>query len=228
MNSAQPSPWATTISSNEPCMSLRKIDGFCRGPAPSLPALRTAPVRTNPGQRSAPGDLRCRFGHHLATVAHAKRETVFACEERTELVARAGIEEDGLGPALAGAEHIAEGRVSAGGGEALESFNDARPLMMSLMVTSTAAKPAVEGRGHFRAGRSPLLAQDGDAAAWRLCRCRAAIFSSGSKVGCALRPGSAVSSSRSYSSCAHVGLSRSDCIRNVVSDQARCRFTRET
>ena len=126
-NSARPRHGRRRLAAMNPACLEGKLTDF----AESAPALRALPncsekLRTNRGQRSAPGMILVQVRHHLGTVAHAKRETVFACEERAELVARAEIEQDGLGQALASAEHVAE-RESATGGKTLKSFSDARP-----------------------------------------------------------------------------------------------------
>src|SRR4029079_11847133 len=61
---------------------------------------------------------------HLATVAHTQRERVVALEESLELVARTGVIQDGLRPALAGAQHVAVGEAAAGheAAELIESY----------------------------------------------------------------------------------------------------------
>ena len=45
--------------------------------------------------------------HHLAAVTDTQRKTVAALEERGELVARTAIEQNGLGPPLTRAQHVA-------------------------------------------------------------------------------------------------------------------------
>ena len=99
--------------------------------------------------------------------------------------------------------------------------------MMSLICTSNAAKPARSNaaaisicpftpcsRRMAMRGRTPVAING------------AAISCDGSKVSEGARPASAPSRIRSYSSCAHCGLSRSVCMRYVVSDHARCKSTR--
>ena len=54
-------------------------------------------------------------GFHLAAVAHTQGEGVGPLEEGLELVARPRVVEDGLGPALAGAQDVAVGEAAAGG-----------------------------------------------------------------------------------------------------------------
>ena len=70
-------------------------------------------LRTKCGQPPRAGNELAQVAHHLAAVAHAQREGVAALEERLELVARARVEEDGLRPALARAEHVAVGEAAA-------------------------------------------------------------------------------------------------------------------
>ena len=78
---------------------------------------------------------------HLAAIADAQSEGVGALEEALELLARARVIQDGFGPALARAEHVAV-RESAAGHEAAEIRRASRgPESTSLMCTSCASKP---------------------------------------------------------------------------------------
>ncbi len=111
----------------------------------------------------------------------------------------------------------------------LKSARLARPAIISLMCTSTAVKPARSNaaaisiwpltpcsRRMAMRGRAPLAIRG------------APMFCAGSNVRRSEMPGSAASSMRSYSCSAHCGLSRSDCMRHVVSDHARCRSMRDS
>ena len=120
-----------------------------------------------------PGNDLAQIAHHLAAVAHAQREHVAAAEEGLELVARARVEQDGLGPALARAEHVAVGEAAAGG-DALEvcerhaSGDDVAHVHVDRVEAG-----AIERRRHFDLAVDALLAQDGDPAASRPWRCKA-------------------------------------------------------
>ncbi len=89
------------------------------------------------------GDQLVQVGQHLAAVADAEREAVRAREEGLRTASRArGVEQDRLGPALAGAQHVAVGEAAAGD-QALEvGQSDAGRSRRSLMCTSTHSKPA--------------------------------------------------------------------------------------
>src|SRR5262245_49243227 len=58
------------------------------------------------------GNQSAQVAHHLAAVAHAQRETIDATEEGLELVARARIEQDRLGPTLPCAQHVPIGEAA--------------------------------------------------------------------------------------------------------------------
>src|SRR5215208_8152192 len=58
------------------------------------------------------GNQGAQIAHHLAPVAYAQRERIAALEERSELVARACIVENRLGPALPASEHVAIGKAA--------------------------------------------------------------------------------------------------------------------
>jgi hypothetical protein len=66
------------------------------------------------------GDQLAQLGQHLASVAYPETEGVGAVEEGGKGIAGARIEQNGLGPATAGAEHITV-RESAAGGQAPKS-----------------------------------------------------------------------------------------------------------
>ena len=105
-------------------------------------------------------DQRLERGHHLAAVADAKGESVAAGKERLEILARAGIEQDRLGPALSGAEHVAI-REPAAGYEARESCQaqSARNDVAHVHIGRIEAC-AIESRRHFDMAVDALLAQD--------------------------------------------------------------------
>src|SRR5690606_18248459 len=77
-----------------------------------LELLRAVAHEVRPGL--AARDQLVQIAHHLATVAHAEGEAVAALEERLEAIPRTGIEQDRLGPALTGTEHVAVGETAAG------------------------------------------------------------------------------------------------------------------
>src|SRR5690606_32859639 len=60
------------------------------------------------------GDQFLQRRHHLAAVADTECEGVCPLEEARELLTRARIEQDGFGPSLTGAQHIAIGESAAG------------------------------------------------------------------------------------------------------------------
>ena len=122
-------------------MSRRKIDGFCGICTIATRASNCSDrLRTNRGQRSAPGMISYRFDI-IWQPLHTPSAKLSLRVKNALNSSRAGIEEDGLGPALAGAEHVAELKPPQAA-KPSKSFSDARPSIMSLMVTSTAAKPA--------------------------------------------------------------------------------------
>ncbi len=110
------------------------------------------------------GDQRAQIAHHLAAVADPEREGIAAPEERFELVARARVEQDGLGPALARAQHIAVGEAAAGR-EALEVLQAHAPGDdVAHVHVDRLEAGAVERRGHLDLAVDTLLAQDRDTA----------------------------------------------------------------
>jgi hypothetical protein len=154
-----------------------------------LELLDLVALETRPGVGA--GNQRLQRAHHLAAVADAEREGVVTAEESRELVARARIEQDGARPALAGAKHVAVGEAATGDAP-LKSASATRPARMSLICTSTAAKPARSkaaaistwpltpcSRRMATLGRAPLEMNG------------AAMSSAGSKVSATERPASA-------------------------------------
>ena len=108
------------------------------------------------------GDDVVQIGHHLAAVADAETEAVAPLEEGRELIARATVVEYGLGPALAGAQHIAVGE-SATGRHALEvrQLDTAGQDVAHVHIDGFETGP-VEGRRHLNLTIDALLAQDRD------------------------------------------------------------------
>src|SRR3546814_321457 len=53
--------------------------------------------------------------HHLAAVTNPEREGIAAFKETGKFIARPRIEQDGLGPAFAGAQYVAIGKTTTGG-----------------------------------------------------------------------------------------------------------------
>ncbi len=98
--------------------------------------------------------------NHLAAVAHTQGETVFPREERGELVAQRAVEENALGPAGAGAQHIAIGE-AATGGQPLE-FGEHTPASQQIThvdIDRRETRP-VKGRRHLDVAVDALLAQN--------------------------------------------------------------------
>ena len=100
------------------------------------------------------------IAHHLAAVTHTERENIFTPEEQAELLARAGIEQDRLRPALPGTEHVAIGK-SAASDETVETQqgNPAGNDIRHVHVDGFEPR-AVECSRHFHLTIHPLLAQD--------------------------------------------------------------------
>ncbi len=100
--------------------------------------------------------------HHLAAVAHAERERVAAGEERGELVAGPRVEQDRLGPALAGAQHVAVGKPAAGDEPPEVGERPAAREDVGHVHVGDREAGAVEGRRHLDLAVDALLAQDRD------------------------------------------------------------------
>ena len=101
--------------------------------------------------------------HHLAAIADTEREGVAALEECTELVARPGIEQNRLGPALACPEHVAI-REPAAGRDATECRQLAPALDHIAHVNIDGVEAgAVERRRYFEVSVHALLPQNRDA-----------------------------------------------------------------
>ena len=102
------------------------------------------------------------IAHHLAAVAHAKRERALASEKRRELVAGARVEQDRFRPTLARAQDVAVGEAAAGrsplnSDEATAPGNDVAHVHVVRCESG-----AVERRRHLHLAVDALLAQDGD------------------------------------------------------------------
>ena len=107
-------------------------------------------------------DQVAQMAHHLAAVADAQTEGVLAVEERAEHLDHAVVVKDGLGPAAAGAEHVAVGEAAAAGkARELGEVGAAREEVRHVNVIGVEAG-ARERSGHFRLGVDALFAQDGD------------------------------------------------------------------
>ena len=126
----------------------------------ALELLRLVAHEARPA-RSA-GNQVAQRAHHLAAVAHAEAEDVGARKECGERVAYRGVETDGLGPALAGAQHVAVGKAAAAD-EALEvgEREATRRKVAHVHVVRVEAR-AVERGGHLDLPVDTLLAQDGN------------------------------------------------------------------
>ncbi len=127
---------------------------------PRLELFRRIAHEVRP-MRSARHDA-AQVAHHLAAVAHAKRERVRAREEGFELFTHRRIEQDRLGPAFSGAEHVSI-REAAAGDKALE-FGE-RPATRGEVahVHVVGIEPGAIERGrHFHVAIHTLLAQDRD------------------------------------------------------------------
>ena len=163
-NSACPSPWATTIGISEPCIPASRTDGLgSTRTSATRASYCSETLRTNRGQCDAPGMMSCRFDEHLAAIADAERERVGPREERGELIARARVEQDGLGPALAGAEHVAV-REPAARRQPLERGEiDAAGQHVAHVHVERVEPGARERRRHLVLAVDALLAQHGDA-----------------------------------------------------------------
>ena len=98
----------------------------------------------------------------MTAVAHPKTETVWARKEGGEFIAGAGIEQNGFGPAFAGAQHVAVGK-TATGGDAMEINQRNPPSDEVAHVDIHRGKTSsVEGRRHLHLAVDALFAQDGD------------------------------------------------------------------
>ena len=98
-----------------PAMPAKKIDGDCCTSTITKRASNCSDwLRAKCGQSSAPGMISCRLLIIWQPLHTPSAKVSAALEEGGELVARARIEQDGLGPALARAQHVAVGEAAAG------------------------------------------------------------------------------------------------------------------
>ena len=158
-------------------MPSRNIDGDgCSSTSEKRPSNCSPRLRTKRGQASRAGNDLLERGEHLAAVADAEREGVLPIEESLELLARAGVVEDGLGPALAGAEHVAVGEPAAGH-EAAEfiELHATRQHVAHVHVVRLEAD-ALEHRGHLDLAVDALLAQHRHARPRRVDERRGNVF----------------------------------------------------
>ena len=154
------------------------------------------------------------IGQHLTAIADTQRKNYRAREERGELLSRArALNRIDLAQPLAGTQHVAVGK-SAAGHQTVEIGYVTRPAMMSLMWTSTAAKPARSKAAAISISTvDALLAQDNYPRTRAFGVNGAATSSAGSKLSRTLKPGSVGSQAASNASRAQSGWSRSACSR---------------
>ena len=120
-------------------------------------------LRTKRGKPLGAGNQLGQVRHHLAAVAHAQRERRRAREELAQLGARARVEQDRLGPAAAGAQHVAVAEAAARR-EALKVLQaDAALEQVAHVHVDGGEAGAVEGGRHLELPVDALLAQDRDA-----------------------------------------------------------------
>ena len=111
------------------------------------------------------GDDAVEVAHHLAAVADAECEGVFAGEEGGEFGAGAGIEENALGPAFAGAEDVAVAEATAGGEAAEVAETDATAEDIGHVDVDGREAGAGERGGHLDFTVHALLAENRDGGA---------------------------------------------------------------
>jgi hypothetical protein len=167
-------------------------------------------------------DQRFQVAHHLAAVADAQAEGVFAGKELGKLIGQRAVEQDGLGPALARAQHVAVGE-AAHGDDALEviQLGTARDQVAHVHVDGREAG-LVHHVSRLDVRVDALLAQDGNARTHAGGDERRGHVLDRSKVTFGVMPGSCSSSRRSYSASAQAGLSRRRAMRQLVSLHRRC------
>ncbi len=122
---------------------------------------RSERLRTKRGQRSAPGISALRLDI-IWQPLHTPSENVSGRAKKVaNALARPRVEQDRLGPALAGAEHVAVGE-AATGGQAAHIAEIGPALEDVAHVHVDRLEPgAQEGGGHLELPVDPLLAQDG-------------------------------------------------------------------
>src|SRR5579871_3240986 len=84
---------------------------------------------------------------HLAAVADTQRETVGTCKERLEVGAHCFVEQNRLGPTLAGSQHVTVGEAAAGD-DSLEFLKWAAPReqVSHVHIVRNEACPLEHGR----------------------------------------------------------------------------------
>ncbi len=118
-------------------------------------------LRTKRGQSPAPGMSSCRLESIWQPLQTPSAKVSAPGEEALQLAPGPGVEEDRLGPALAGAQHVAVGEAAAGG-QAAEAVERGAPLEQVAHVhVDRLEAGAVEGGGHLDLPVHALLAQDG-------------------------------------------------------------------
>ena len=162
-NSARPSPCATAIGSTEPSMPRKKIDGVgSTSTSPTRPSNCSERLRTKRGQCAAPGISDFSADIIWQPLQTPSEKLSRPREERLELLAQRGVEQDRLRPALAGAEHVAV-REPAAGDQPLEAIErDAAGDEVGHVHVGGPEAGAVEHRGHLDLAVDALLAQDRD------------------------------------------------------------------
>ena len=122
---------------------------------------RSERLRTKRGQRSAPGISALRLDIIWQPLHTPRAKVSGRAKKAGEQLARARVQQDRLGPALAGAEHVAVGEAAAGG-QAAHVAQVGPPLedVAHVHVDRLEAGPQEGGR-HLDLPVDPLLAQDG-------------------------------------------------------------------
>ena len=90
-----------------------------------------------------------------------------AVEKRLEAIAQSIVEQDALGPAFAGAQHIAVGKTATGHQAPEIPEIEAPRIQVAHMHIDGAEAGPVEGGGHLNVAVHALLAQYRAAARWR-------------------------------------------------------------
>ena len=170
-----------------------------------------APARTGPrtarrdcarsaASCAAPGTISLSAANIWQPLHTPSENVSVALEEALELIARARVIEDGLGPAFARAEHVAVGETAAGHESAeIRERHAARQHVAHVHVVRLETG-ALQHRGHFHLAVDALLAQHGDPGPRDLRDEGAAMSSFGSKVSATLRPGAPLSQAAANSS----------------------------
>src|SRR5690606_25916211 len=105
------------------------------------------------------GNQIAQIRHHLATVAHAETERGIAREETFELRARAAVEQNGFGPALAGTQDVAIRKTTTGGQRIEIIQTDTAADDVAHMHVDGVEAGAVESCRHFHLAVDALFTQ---------------------------------------------------------------------